>query len=82
MRRLGIPLRVRLADLAISGDKVVSTTRLVGPNVFSLAPSVCTVLKQRLPWGNGPLRDLMLDFDGMNEVIRAAELPAENQLND
>jgi len=24
----------------------------------------------------------MLDFDGMNEVIRAAELPAENQLND
>jgi len=30
---LGVPLRVRLPSVAISGDKVVSTTRLVGYSV-------------------------------------------------
>lgn len=38
--KLGVPLRVRLAAIAILGDKVVSTTRLVGTTLSTLAPSV------------------------------------------
>lgn len=45
---MGVPLRVRLAAIAIAGDKVVATTCLVGPTLSTLASTVWTVLEQRL----------------------------------